>query len=82
MIASELAATGAPEMSWFQARWSAQRGRVGGDVGAGPGKTPHLPPSDGYGPSLANRAGPASAPRPQSRAAIATPLVHRATSTA
>ena len=58
MISSERGSTGAAEMSWFQARWSGSEAAPGSTSGPGRGKTPHLEPSDGYGPSLAESAAP------------------------
>ncbi len=47
MIAPELGSSGAPEMSWFQAVWSAAEGALAGRFGFG---NTWQEPREGYGP--------------------------------
>jgi hypothetical protein len=49
MIAAELGATGALEMSWFHAAWLGNEGAWGESEGGGSGNTGQSP-SSGYGP--------------------------------
>src|SRR5262245_26999075 len=70
MIASEFGSSGAPETSWFQARWSGSEAVSAGTSGPGRGKTPHLSPSD---PGLTDADGVATSAAEATSAAPSSP---------